>query len=337
MCANPVLARREELAGLRSPGTPVDSGQRVAERALVERAPYQSGGSMGRVKGNGRGNQLSPMKQGGRGSGSTSTKKATGGGPQLSPMKPAPKRATATKIADIPAESTGGRYRSAFARDDKRASSGKLGKSTHKFENTAREARKQWRGGATTGVSVTTPFGPVNLSKFPTKDPAPKITTVKKDYSNASVGHKYSEITDALISPRLTGSKRKEREQEVATELLSSIETGQRPKKNPRIASGEESNAAAKLLAISHVSEPERVRGSSKDMRAKLRGIKKGTTSFNDAFVGGDKDTPPEFLMARNPATARRALGKGSYKNAFPPNSFRKKDPDYSDSSDDDG
>lgn len=281
---------------------------------------------MGKPKGTGGGKQLSPMKQ--------SSKKA--GGPALSSMKPATKRAAGTKISDIPAQSTAGRYRAALARDEKRAKSGKVGKSTHQFENTARQARKQWRGG-TTSLSVTTPFGSVNLSKFPTKDPAPKISTVKKDYQNASVGHKYSEIADALVKPSLTGTKRKAREMEVASELLSAIETGAQPKKNPRIAAGEESNAAAKLLAISHVSEPERVRGSSKDMRAKLRGIKKGSATFREVFVGGDKDNPPQFLMARNPNTTRRALGAGKFKKAYQPKSFQVKDPNYSDSSDDDG
>lgn len=293
--------------------------------------------------GSGSSKKLSPMKLGGRSQASTSTKKTgasgQGGGAskgQLTPVKHVPKRKAAAALSDFPARSTGGRYKSAFARDEKRANSGAVGKSSHKFELEARKARQSWRGGST-GLSLTTPFGPVNLSKFPTSDPAPKITTVKKDYANASVGHKYAEITDALVSPKLTGTKRKEREQAVASELLSAIESGERPKKNRKIADGEESNAAAKLLAISHVSEPERVRGSSKDMRAKLRGVKKGRISIKDAFVGGDKDNPPHFLLARNPNTGRRALGEGRYKKAHPPTSFRDNNSDYSDSSDDGG
>ncbi len=302
---------------------------------------------MGRLRtggsgGSGSGKKLSPMKQGGRSQAPTSTKKTGGSGQggvskgQLTPMKRGPKRKAAAALSDFPAKSTGGRYKSAFDRDEKRASSGTVGKSKHKFELEARKARQSWRGGSTS-LSLTTPFGSVNLSKFPTKDPAPKITTVKKDYANASVGHKYAEIADALVSPKLNGTKRKEREQAVASELLSAIESGERPKKNRKIADGEESNAAAKLLAISHVSEPERVRGSSKDVRAKLRGVKKGRISIKDAFVGGDKDNPPHFLLARNPNTGRRALGKGRYKKAHPPTSFRDNDSDYSDSSDDGG
>lgn len=298
---------------------------------------------MGRLRAGGRGggNSLSPMKQGGRSQAPASAKKTGAGGSggakaQLAPVKRAPKRKPAAALSDFPARSTGGRYKSAFARDEKRASAGVIGNSRHKFELEARKARKSWRAGSTS-VSLTTPFGRVGLSKFPTKDPAPRITTVKTDYANASVGHKYTEITDALISPKLTGRKRKEREQSVAGELLSAIESGEAPRKNRKIAEGEESNAAAKLLAISHVSEPERVRGSSKDVRAKLRGIKKGRISFKDAFVGGGKDDPPHFLLARNPNAGRRALGKGRYKKPHPPPSFRGNDSDYSDDSDDGG
>jgi|GEM_PF-6746347 len=82
---------------------------------------------------------------------------------------------------------------------------------------------------------VTTPFGKVTLSKFPTSDPAPKVTTQKANYQKSSVGHKYKELTPALFPPRKQGAKRqREADAEVAEELLSSMRDDGRPPLNKR-------------------------------------------------------------------------------------------------------
>jgi len=228
------------------------------------------------------------------------------------------------------AGSTGDRYTKAGERDDLRMSTGSTGGSKHQFEHKARQARIDWRAGTKTLTSLDTPYGKINLSKFPTKDPGPKITTLKADYNNTSVGHKYTELAAVLIDSTLGGIAKATREKEVAEELLKSIETGTRPAPADRkIADGQEANAAAKLLAISHISEPERVGGSSKDFRRVLTQIRKGKRTFEEAF-GGNGTDPPTYLMAKSPTAARRALGQKKYKKAHPPSSFRGVDSDYS-------
>jgi hypothetical protein len=253
----------------------------------------------------------------------------TGG--KTTPASKTPSKSPATFLA-FPAKSTGAHYTSAFARDEKRSTGGKVGTSRHAFEKSAREARIAWRSGSKTLTPMQTPYGPVNLSRFPTSDPAPKVTTVKKFYKNKSVRDKYKDLSAELVNPSLTGAKRTARERGVALELLSSIENGEAPTKRRKIAEGSESNAAAKMLAISHVSEPERVFGSSKDFRAVLRSVAKGKRTFSESFEGDS----PRFMMAKTPNTARRALGKGKYKKAHSSSHFRADDSDYSDSSDDD-
>ena len=244
---------------------------------------------------------------------------------------PAPVQAKPKAPSD---PSTRGRYLGALSRDTTRTQKGTIGNSANAFEVHARQARKNWRASAKTLTPMKTPYGQVNLSKFPTSDPAPKITTVKKNYKGASIGHKYTELTDALVSPTLPASRKRAREQEVAGELLESIKDNKPPPaKRSKIAEGAEANAAAKLLTISHVSEPERVGGSSKDFRRVLRKVKKGNASFQQAFVG-DATTPPLFGMAKDPTTTRRALGIGKFKNPHPPASFVALDSDYSDDSD---
>lgn len=248
-------------------------------------------------------------------------------------LSPMPKTASGRTKAPGPDRSTRGRYLQAGARDDARRQGGHVGASAQKFELEARKVRL--KRATQPSQSMQTPYGPVNISKFHTKDPGARITTRQQDYQGHSVGHKYSEMVDALVPTALTGTKRRAREQEVAGEMLESIRDNQAPPlKKRKIEEGAQANAAAKMLAISHVSEPDRVGGSSKDFRRTLRKVQRGGASFKEAFTG-TKQSPPQFNMALTPNTARRSLGTGSYKKPHPPSSFVDNDPDYSDSSDD--
>ncbi|MGE6761030.1 hypothetical protein ACQKGO_23630 [Corallococcus interemptor] len=152
---------------------------------------------------------------------------------------------------------------------------------------------------------VDTPFGPVNASKFPTQDPAFKITTqAKKDYGNQPVGHKYSDLVTALKA----GGKS---DKEIATDLLNGLE-GKDPQ---HLTDNKSKNAAAKLLAIMNVSEPMRVGGSGKAGRATLRMVQSGEISLEQAFTG----KTPTFPMADNPTYMRRTVNYDGTKQTKPP------------------
>ncbi|QSQ26319.1 hypothetical protein JY651_15885 [Pyxidicoccus parkwayensis] len=143
-------------------------------------------------------------------------------------------------------------------------------------------------------TKLDTPFGPVNASKFPTSDPGFKITTEAKNYGKkSSVGHKYSDLVDGM---RKSGATDKE----IATDLLKALE-GKDPEK---LTSGQAKNAAAKLSAITHVSEPQRVLGSDKAARGVLRMVQSGEISLDQAFKG----ETPTYPMAKNPDYMRRTV-----------------------------
>ena len=204
-------------------------------------------------------------------------------------------------IQRVKDNSTVERMRRANARSVQRISGG-IKKPKHKF---ATRAWERLRGFETdkSKTSMSTPYGPVNLSKFPTKDPGAKITTVAKDYGKQSVGHKYSELVDAL------GSK----ESEVASDLLTGI-SSETPG-GTGITSDLQKNAAAKMLAISHVSEERRFGGSGKMHRAVLRMIKDKKVTMKDAFTGSN----PLFPMAKNPNQMRRLINIEKKKLRKPP------------------
>ncbi|NOK15542.1 hypothetical protein [Corallococcus carmarthensis] len=152
---------------------------------------------------------------------------------------------------------------------------------------------------------VETPFGPVNASKFPTSDPAFKITSqAKKDYGNQKVGDRYSHLVDAL---KASGKSDKE----IATDLLNSLD-GKAPQ---HLTDNKSKNAAAKLTAIMNVSEPMRVGGSGKAGRATLRMVQDGKISLDDAFKG----KTPTFPMAVNPEYMRRTVNYDDKKLRKPP------------------
>lgn len=188
--------------------------------------------------------------------------------------------------------------------------------------------------GGRQGMTVELPCGRVQLSKFATQDPAPKITTRKKDFGGAPVGHKYQHFVMDVFSPSDSKVSRK-RNAEVAAELLETIETGVLPPaKRRRIESGQPSNAAAKLLAVSQISEPLRVGGSSKLLRGTLRMIQAGAATPEEVFLGDN----PLFSMAKNPATQRRLTNRKQAKLRKPPikpKHFDKLADYISDSSDD--
>lgn len=171
---------------------------------------------------------------------------------------------------------------------------------------------------------VETPFGPVNASKFPTSDPAFKITTqAKKDYGNKAVGQKYSDLVGALKA----GGKS---DKDIATDLLDSLD-GKAPQ---HLTDDKSKNAAAKLLAIMNVSEPMRVGGSGKAGRATLRMVQAGEISLEQAFTG----KTPTFPMADKPDYMRRAVNYDDKKMRKPPETpteFSKVGGYMSDSSDD--
>ncbi|RKG74135.1 hypothetical protein [Corallococcus terminator] len=171
---------------------------------------------------------------------------------------------------------------------------------------------------------VETPFGPVNASKFPTTDPAFKITSKKKDYGKQTVGGRYSHLVPALKS---SGASDKD----IATDLLDALDGG-----NPSVLTDDKSkNAAAKLTAIMNVSEPMRVGGSDKAGRAALRMVQDGKISLEEAFTG----TNPSFPMAVKPDYMRRAVNyeDKNYRKAIEtPTQFDKIGGYMSDSSDDD-
>jgi hypothetical protein len=194
------------------------------------------------------------------------------------------------------------RIRRANKRAIARLDSKKIRKSKHRFASTATNALFAFEKDKKK-TSLTTPFGPVNLSKFPTKDPGPKITTVAKSYDNQSVGHKYSELAEEL------GDK----EPQVASDLLGGISSD--TAKLTAVTSGSQKNAAAKMLAISHISEERRFGGSAKMFRAILRMVKAGKISMKDAFTG----TNPSFPMAKNPALMRRLINLEKKKLRKPP------------------
>jgi hypothetical protein len=198
--------------------------------------------------------------------------------------------------------STVERMRRANARAVMRLSSGGIMKAKHKFALRSAEKLADFEKNKATS-SMTTPFGSVNLSKFPTKDPGAKITTVAKNYGKQKVGHKYSDLVDAL------GDK----DSEVASSLLKSISSDKAP--STAVTSDLQKNAAAKMLAISHVSEERRVGGSSKAFRANLRMVKAGKVSMRAVFTGAK----PLFPMAKNPKFMRKLLNLENKKQRKPP------------------
>lgn len=167
-----------------------------------------------------------------------------------------------------------------------------------------------------TSTSVKTPYGPVTLSKFPTSDPAPKVTTKKTDYGGSSVGHKYSELSSALFPKQKSAKRQRESDGAIAEELLSSMEKDMRPPaKKRKIEDGEQQNAAAKLMAIASVSEPERVGGTGKVFRGTLRAIKAQELTPFEAFESDN----PTFSMAKTPDTHRRLMNREFVKQRKPP------------------
>jgi hypothetical protein len=184
-----------------------------------------------------------------------------------------------------------------------------------------------------TKKELTIPFGKVTLSKFPTSDPAPKITSRKEDFSNASVGHKYKELTPTLFPKRKSMASQQESDSLIAEELLSTMQNDARPKKH-RIEDGAQLNAAAKMVTIALLSEPERVPGTAKLFRGTLRAIQAKELSAHDAFASDN----PTFSMAINPKAQRRLVNRERAKQTkppTPPKGFASLSAHMSDSSDD--
>jgi hypothetical protein len=233
-----------------------------------------------------------------------------------------------TKTDEAPKDNTTeARLKRKFVRDQRRQESSSAVSSqggTSSFRTDAGNLmKKNPKNEAKT--QLDTPFGPVNASKFPTSDPAFKITSEKKHYGKQAVGHKYSDLVSGL---QKSGASDKE----IATDLLNALE-GKKPQK---LTSGEAKNAAAKLSAITHVSEPQRVLGSDKAARGVLRMVQSGEISLDDAFKGNT----PTFPMAKNPDYMRRTVNyedKNYRKETPKPTQFDKLGGYMSDSSDDEG
>lgn len=198
--------------------------------------------------------------------------------------------------------STIARLRRAKERQERRA---QKNKPERYLPDLVTAARSAVNGTSVTGVE--TGFGPVNFSKFPTRDPGAKVTTVATNYGKQSVGHKYTEMQDALV-PNGTD------ETEVAAELLAAIrgnQTGQRK----AIVSDRQRNAAAKLTAISQSSEGQRVGGTPKEMRGALEMVRQGELTLADLTTGDD----PGFAMAKTPNLQRRRVNYAGKKLRKPP------------------
>jgi hypothetical protein len=198
-------------------------------------------------------------------------------------------------------QSTVERLRRTNARSVKRVT-GDIKKQKNKFAKQAWGYLKGFENDKSK-TSMSTPFGPVNLSNFGTNDPGAKITTVAKDYGKKSVGHKYSDLVDAL-GPN--GPK-------VASELLTGISSNKGS--STAITSDLQKNAAAKMLSISHISEERRFGGSGKMFRAVLRMVKDKKVTMKDAFTGPN----PLFPMAKSPKQMRRLINVEKAKQRKPP------------------
>jgi len=179
---------------------------------------------------------------------------------------------------------------------------GKLGLQNRRFANRSyryakrfdRRRRKKKKG----VITMKTPLGLVNLSKFPTLDLGAKITTVKSNYGNQTVGHKYDDLIEGLVPKSVD-------EKDVARDLLRSTRKRKRkPKKLKGIKEDRQFNAGAKLLSISHVSEERRFGGSGKVARGVLRMVKEGKIGMKEGFTGDS----PLFPMAKNPDYMRRLI-----------------------------
>ena len=248
---------------------------------------------------------------------------------------------TAPKIPSgmPPPESGSGtlaRMQRAYDRGSQRTTDGYSGDRKHAFvKRMEQTVAPDFRNSPRTMKDISTPYGPVNLSKFPTSDPAPKITTVKSNFNNSTLGHKYTELTPSLFPPVGKGGNQSQQDAGVARELLEAIETDKRPVKRQRhIEDGVQSNAAAKLMTIATLSEPERVSGSSKYFRGALRGIEQQTLTPHDAFASDN----PLFSMGVTPTLQRRQLNREHKKFTKPPSrptGFTSFGGNMSDSSDD--
>lgn len=207
-------------------------------------------------------------------------------------------------------KSTRDRLLRAKQRDEKRQAAGKPSNYYPKLRPVARIATS----GGGIQEHIETGFGPVNFSKFQYSDPGAKVTTLKENFGNQSVGHKYSEIQEALF--------KNQDDSKVAGELLETIEENKTTKKqktshtpSTAISSGQQKNAAAKFVAITHSSEPARVGGQDKAARGVLRMIKDGKITSKDALSG----ERPLYTMAKNPKYTRRILNEEQKKFRKPP------------------
>lgn len=196
------------------------------------------------------------------------------------------------------------RMRRANQRATKRFAAREIKKPTykHKFARRASSSLQNFETNKSK-TALSTPFGPVNLSKFNTKDPGAKITTVAKDYGKKSVGHKYDHLVEAF------GDK----DSEVASDLLTGISSDSPG--GTGITTDLQKNAAAKMLSISHISEERRFGGSAKMHRAILRMVKDKKVKMKDAFTGSN----PLFPMAKNPNQMRRLINVEKKKLRKPP------------------
>lgn len=240
--------------------------------------------------------------------------------PPLGAIANAPRTAPKIPLGMPPPESgstTVARMQRAFDRDSQRTTDGYSGNRKHAFvERMEQTVAPDFRKSPRTMKDISTPYGPVNLSKFPTSDPAPKITTSKRNFKDFSVGHKYTELSQTLFPPVDKGGNQPQQDAAIARELLEAIRTDEPPAKRRRvIQEGAQSNAAAKLMTIATLSEPERVFGTSKLFRATMRGIEQQTLTPHDAFASDN----PVFSMSVNPTLQRRQLNREQKKLTKPP------------------
>lgn|GEM_PF-3708205 len=199
------------------------------------------------------------------------------------------------------------------------------------FRNSARQY--EWMnpkqlGSDKKSLVADTPFGPVTLTPFPNNDPGFRVSTRAENFNKAKVGDKYTDLVHALRESKASDAA-------IAKELLDAIEGRALPPPGKRVISeGTPTNAAAKLLAITHISEPQRFRGADKVARGALHAVMDGSMTLDQAF-GKER---PGFPMADRADYMRRVVNlenKNLRNRPELPHGFEDLGGDMTDSSDD--
>ncbi|NVJ20509.1 MULTISPECIES: hypothetical protein [Myxococcus] len=166
------------------------------------------------------------------------------------------------------------------------------------------------------------------MTPFPNNDRGFKVSTRAENFNKVPVGDKYTDLVHALRESKASDAA-------IAKELLDGIEGSALPPPGRRaISEGAPTNAAAKLLAITHISEPQRFNGADKVARGALHAVMDGSMTLDQAF-GKER---PGFPMADKADYMRRVVNlenKNLRNRPELPHGFEDLGGDMTDSSDD--